>query len=56
MFADAWRLQRDYFYDAGLHGIDWRAVRRRYEPLVLRVTDRAELNELPVAAEAWKDR
>ena len=46
MFADAWRMQRDHFYDAGLHGVDWRAVRQRYEPLVERVTDRAELNEL----------
>lgn len=46
MFADAWRMQRDHFYDAGLHGVDWLAARRRYEPLVERVTDRAELNEL----------
>lgn len=46
MFADAWRLQRDYFYDPGLHGVDWAAVRRRHEPLLARVTDRAELNEL----------
>lgn len=46
IFADAWRMQRDHFYDAGLHGVDWRAVRRRYEPLVERLTDRAELNEL----------
>lgn len=46
MFADAWRLQRDHFYDPGLHGVDWTAVRRRHEPLLERVTDRAELNEL----------
>lgn len=46
MFADAWRMQRDFFYDPGLHGVDWRAVRARYEPLVERVTDRSELNEL----------
>ncbi len=46
MFADAWRLQRDYFYDPGMVGVDWAAVRRKYEPLLPRVTDRAELNEL----------
>ncbi|MBI5254992.1 MAG: PD40 domain-containing protein [Burkholderiales bacterium] len=46
MFADAWRMQRDHLYDPGLHGVDWPAVRRRFEPLVDRVTDRAELNEL----------
>ncbi len=46
MFADAWRLHRDHVYDPRLHGVDWAALRRRYEPLVERVTDRAELNEL----------
>lgn len=46
MFHEAWRLQRDYFYDPGLHGVDWAAVRRRYLPLVDRVSDRQELNDL----------
>jgi tricorn protease len=46
MFADAWRLQRDHFYDKAMHGVDWVAVRAKYEPLVERVTDRFELAEL----------
>ena len=46
MFADAWRLERDYFYDPNMNGVDWKAMRARYEPLVERVTDRAELNDL----------
>lgn len=46
MFADAWRMHRDYFYDKGMHGVDWQATRAKYEPLVARVTDRAELSEL----------
>lgn len=46
MFADAWRMHRDFFYDAGMHGVDWPAVRAKYEPLVDRVTDRFELAEL----------
>ena len=46
IFADAWRLHRDYFYDPGMHGVDWPAMRRKYEPLVDRVTDRAELSNL----------
>lgn len=46
MFADAWRLHRDHFYDAAMHGVDWAAVRAKYEPLVDRVTDRYELAEL----------
>jgi tricorn protease len=46
MFADAWRMHRDYFYDKAMHGVDWKAVRAKYEPLVDRVTDRAELGDL----------
>ncbi len=46
MFAEAWRLERDYFYDRGMHGLDWLAVRKRYEPLLPRVTDRDELDDL----------
>lgn len=46
MFADAWRMQRDHFYDRAMHGVDWAAVRAKYEPLVDRVTDRFELAEL----------
>lgn len=46
MFADAWRMHRDHFYDKDMHGVDWKAVRAKYEPLVDRVTDRFELAEL----------
>jgi tricorn protease len=46
LFVDAWRLERDYFYDPGMHGLDWEAVRDRYLPLVDRVTSRAELSDL----------
>ncbi|MEC7565727.1 MAG: S41 family peptidase [Planctomycetota bacterium] len=46
MFVDAWRLERDYFYDKNLHGVDWKEVLARHLPLVDRVTDRAELNDL----------
>jgi tricorn protease len=46
MFVEAWRLERDYFYDRGMHGLDWPAVRARYEPLVSRVRSRAELSDL----------
>jgi tricorn protease len=46
MFAEAWRLERDYFYDRGMHGVDWPAIRKKYEPLVERVSNRAELSDL----------
>jgi len=46
MFVDAWRMMRDYFYDRDLHKVDWVGVRQRYEPLVERLTDRYELDDL----------
>ena len=46
MLRDAWRLHRDYFYDKGMHGVDWPAMLEKYSPLVDRVTTRQELNDL----------
>jgi len=46
MFTEAWRLLRDYFYDPGMHGVDWPGVLAKYRPLLDRVTDRAELSDL----------
>ena len=46
MFLDAWRLERDYFYDRNMQGLDWPAIRDRYLPLVDRVSDRDELNDV----------
>lgn len=46
MFVEAWRLERDYFYDRGMHGLDWPKIRDKYLPLVDRVRSRGELNDL----------
>jgi tricorn protease len=46
MFKDAWRMERDYFYDPQMHGLDWDAVYERYSALLPRVTDRYELDDL----------
>ncbi|HUY94668.1 MAG TPA: S41 family peptidase [Terracidiphilus sp.] len=46
MFLDAWRLERDYFYDPHMHGVNWPQMRERYLPLVDRVSDRNELNDV----------
>jgi tricorn protease len=43
MFHECWRQMRDFFYDPGLHGVDWVAVRKKYEPLVDHVAHRADL-------------
>ncbi len=34
MFDDVHRFNRDYFYDAGMHGVDWAAMKRRYAKLL----------------------
>jgi len=26
MFKDAWRMERDYFYDRNMHGVDWQEI------------------------------
>jgi tricorn protease len=46
MFVEAWRLERDYFYDRNMHGVDWPAMLDKYLPLVDRVTTRGELSDL----------
>src|ERR1044072_1248905 len=46
MFREAWRLERDYFYDTRMHGVDWPAMFEKYHPLSLRVTSRSELDDL----------
>lgn len=46
LFLDAWRLERDYYYDPHMQGIHWVAMRDRYLPLVDRVADRDELNSV----------
>ena len=46
MALDAWRLHRDFAYDASLRGVNWTAVRDRFVPLAERVGHRAELNDL----------
>src|SRR5687767_5410817 len=46
MFNDAWRMMRDYFYDRNLHKVDWVSVKKIHEPLLERITDRYELDDL----------
>ena len=44
LFADAWRFERDYFYDPGMHGVDWEAMRRHYAPLIEDAVSREDVN------------
>jgi tricorn protease len=46
IFRDAWRIERDSFYLPDMGGVDWAAIRRRYEPLVPFVSHRQDLTYL----------
>jgi tricorn protease len=46
IYRESWRMLRDYFYDPKMHGVDWVAIRNKYEPLVERAADRSDLNEI----------
>lgn len=44
LFTDAWRFERDFFYDANMHGVDWQAMRQRYGRLIDDAVTRWDVN------------
>jgi tricorn protease len=46
VFGEAWRVMRHRFYDAEMHGVDWPAMRARYEPLLGDAGSREELQDV----------
>ncbi len=44
MYHDAWRIQREFFYDPNLHGLDLAAAIRKYEPYLDSVMSRRDLS------------
>ncbi len=44
IYTDAWRIMRDWFYDPGMHGLDWEVLGARYEQLVPHVAYRGDLD------------
>ncbi|HOF91133.1 MAG: PDZ domain-containing protein [Tenuifilaceae bacterium] len=43
---EAWRINRDYFYDPGMHGADWKAMKAKYEVFLPDLACRSDLNRL----------
>jgi tricorn protease len=43
IFNESWRQMRDFFYAPNLHGVDWIAMREKYQPLVKYVNHRMDL-------------
>jgi len=46
IFREEWRVQREYFYDAKMHGNDWQGIYEKYRPLLAYVGHRADLGYL----------
>ncbi|MFQ5767850.1 MAG: PDZ domain-containing protein [Acidobacteriota bacterium] len=44
IFNDVWRLERDYFYDPGMHGVDWEGMRKHYSALLQDAVTRWDVN------------
>lgn len=44
IFNEVWRRYRDFFYVPNMHGFDWEAIRRQYEPQLKHVAHRSDLN------------
>lgn len=43
---EAWRVNRDYFYDPSMHGVDWAAMKIKYEAFLPDLTCRSDLNRV----------
>ncbi|MCA9292882.1 MAG: PD40 domain-containing protein [Phycisphaerales bacterium] len=46
ILRDAWRIQRDFFYDANMHGVNWQAVYDRYSAMLPDCTTRDDVSFL----------
>ncbi len=46
MFNEVYRIERDFFYDAHMHGVDWDAVCDKYRPFLQHIGHRSDLNFL----------
>ena len=46
IYDEVWRINRDYFYDPGMHGADWAAMAEKYSGFLADVTSRDDLNKV----------
>ena len=45
-FNDAWLMHRDSLFDRNMRGVNWKESQKKYAPLLERLTDRYELNDI----------
>jgi tricorn protease len=46
MYHEVWRIQRDFLYDPGHHGMDLKAAEKKYQPYLDNLSARSDLNYL----------
>lgn len=44
IYYDGWRVYRDWFYVRNMHGVDWQAMKKKYEVLLPHLSHRADLD------------
>jgi len=44
IFNDAWRFERDFFYDPNMHGVNWEAMGKQYGKLIDYAMTRSDVN------------
>src|SRR4029078_11057301 len=44
ILREAWRIERDYFYDPNMHGVDWNAMWDKWSAFLPHVRQREDLN------------
>ncbi len=44
IFNDVWRLERDFFYDKNMHGVDWDQLKIRYGRMIENAVSRYDVN------------
>jgi tricorn protease len=43
VFDEVWRINRDYFYDPGMHGADWPAIKKKYAAFLPHLSSSGDL-------------
>ncbi len=46
IYHEAWRQERDFYWDAGMGGLDWKAIGDHYATLLPRLANRSDLSDL----------
>src|ERR687890_427446 len=43
IYTDVWRIERDYFYDPNMHGVNWKGVHDQYAKMLEASADRDDV-------------